>query len=156
MAIKAKWNLPAPTHKASWATAFHAVEKLIAEGRINPEKGFVLYLTDGKVSRTSSQNAYYFGVIVKTMADASGVDSEDLHEIFKTKYAPFKMVEFIEGKRRKARKSTRDMTKEEFSVYIEKCIAFCSEYGIVIPSPERLSDSQYLECVADGIFKSPV
>src|ERR1039458_4003122 len=48
-----------------------------------------------KHSRTNSQNAYYWGVVVKLIAQHTGHDPEQIHELLTQKFSP--RWHFIEG-----------------------------------------------------------
>jgi hypothetical protein len=153
MSIIAKFKLPAPTSKADWGNAFRDIERMVAAGEIKPDATFMLYFTNGKEKRTTSQNSYYWGVILKVFSESIGYEPEQVHEIFKSKFAGYTFREFPGVKRKKIQKTTSGMTKEEMSVYIEKCIAFAAEWGIVIPSPTALKDEEFVELVATGVLK---
>lgn len=152
--IKAKFKMPALLSNGHWAGVQREVARMINAGEINPDAGYMLYLTDGRVVRSRSQNNYYWGVVVKVFAEACGMESDEVHSIFKRMFAGYEMRPFPGGKRRKVEKSTTRMVKAEFSNYIEKCIAFCSEHGVFIPSPDAIPDDVFVSLVADGTLKA--
>ena len=151
--IKAKFKMPALLSNGHWAGVQREVARMINAGEINPDAGYMLYLTDGRVVRTRSQNNYYWGVVVKVFAEACGMESDEVHDIWKRMYAGYRMHEFPGGKKRRVANSTASMKKSDMSIYIEKCIMFCAENGIVVPSPEAIPDDKYVALVADGTLK---
>lgn len=152
--IKAKFKMPALLSNGHWASIQREVARMVNACEINPDAGYMLYLTDGRPVRTRSQNNYYWGVIVKTFADAVGMESDEVHDIWKRMFAGYRMMEFPGGKKRRVANSTASMSKNNMSLYIEKCIMFCAENGIVIPSPDAIPDGKYMSLVADGTMKA--
>jgi hypothetical protein len=151
--IKLVQNIPAILNAAYWQRLQDTIAKLVAEGKINPGKEFALYITDKKAVRTKSQNNYYWGVILTVFGDAIGEEPKAVHDIFKRMFAPYTMKLFPGGKKRRVVKSSSDMTVEEMSKYIERCIQFCAEQSIVIPSPDSIPDKQYVDLVSRGVLK---
>ena len=154
MSIKAKFKLPAPASKGHWGCAFRDVERMIAAGELDAGKSYVLYLTDGKEVRTRSQNSYYWAVVVKTFADAVGMESDEIHDIWKRMFAGYRMHSFPGGKKRRVSNSTASMSKTEMALYMEKCIAFCAGENVPIPNPNALPDDVFVALVADGTLKA--
>jgi hypothetical protein len=151
--IKLVQNVPAILSQPYWLRLHAQLEKLAAEGKLDPAKEYGLYLTDKKAVRTKSQNNYYWGVILTVFGDAIGEEPKAVHDIFKRMFAPYTMKLFPGGKKRRVVKSSSDMTVEEMSKYIERCIQFCAEQSIVIPSPEAIPDKQYVDLVSRGVLK---
>jgi hypothetical protein len=153
MGIKAKFKLPSPTSKADWGKAFRDVERMVASKELKPDEGYMLYLTTGKPVRTTKQNSFYWAVVIKTFAEYIGYENDELHEIFKQMFAGYEMRPFPGFKRKKMPKSTSGMSKEEFSLYLEKCIKFCAEHGCNFPAPEAIPDDVNVELVSSGVLK---
>ena len=99
----------------------------------NPKAKFRLEPLENK--RTLLQNAFYW-VYLEVIARETGNDSEDLHEYFKEKLLPRKIVK-ITGKKGSydfARlSSTTKLNKVNFGEYLEK---ICKLTGVPIPNPE--------------------
>ena len=102
----------------------------------------IISIKKEKSKRTSAANRYYWGVIVELATVAirdEGNDDwtpEDTHEMFKEKFLSVsKMIKTKQGKRKIRKiKSTGNLSKEEFNLYIEKCIDFCTSFlGISLP-----------------------
>lgn len=93
----------------------------------------VISLKKFRRGRSTAQNAYYWGVVVKVFADFCGYGEEDhdgLHETFKAKFLmrhtdwPVPVVG-----------STTTLDTAQFTEYIENVRRFCAEYGCPIPDP---------------------
>jgi hypothetical protein len=69
-------------------------------------------------SRTAKQNAYYWGVIVRMIADYTGHDQDETHEILKYKFNP-RNIE-VDGKEVTIGGSTRDLTTVQFIDYNDR------------------------------------
>ncbi len=92
-------------------------------------------IRDYKKPRTLDQNRYYWGVVLKTIADDVGEDVESLHEYFAEKYL-LQEVREIFGNDVKIRKSTTKLSTKEFNEYIEKIRAEMAQFGFIIPDPD--------------------
>jgi len=100
-------------------------------------KAVVVQLSKPVTRRATSQNSLYWGVHVKTLAEHTGYAPEELHEILKGMFLPrhFKTVGKIEVE---VQKSTRELTAEEFSKYLEQIEAWAAdELGVSIQAPAR-------------------
>lgn len=86
--------------------------------------------------RTSPQNNYYWGVVVELLAEAFGWDSEDMHEFLKSKFS-YKIVS-RNGEEYRITRSTASLGTHEFIDYIEKCVRFAADQGVVIPEPHQI------------------
>ena len=99
-------------------------------------------VTVGRKERIRSipQNSYYWGVLVKMIADYIGeAELELVHEAIGLKFAGIPAGDGKAGRSLLIRKSTTDMTTLEFEEYLEKCRNFASlELGIRIPLPNEI------------------
>lgn len=100
--------------------------------------------------RSLSQNAYYFGVVIKTIADYTGDHPQDIHRWYKARFAisfhSFNGVPFEDSK------STAEMTKAEFMEYVELIRLHALEaMGLDIPLPNQVPDHVYVEHVNSGL-----
>jgi hypothetical protein len=81
--------------------------------------------------RTDPQNRYYFGVVVKILADELGYTKDELHEALKWKFlqvpGPLPTV-----------KSTAKLSTVEFIDYIDEVVRWAAQdLGVVLPDPEE-------------------
>jgi trans-2-enoyl-CoA reductase len=95
-----------------------------------------------KNSRTISQNRYYFGVVVKLIAQHTGHDPEQIHEALKQMFSP----KWYMDPRPPTREtmaiptSTTRLDTIEFVEYTEKCRMWANEFlGLQIPLPGEVS-----------------
>lgn len=87
-------------------------------------------------NRTLRQNAAYWGVWLRAIEDATGIQSKAWHEFFKREFAPVDIFE-IDGKRLEVPETTTDMNKSEFSEYMEHIAKYAAEkLGIELPEIE--------------------
>ena len=106
------------------------------------------YIKDGKPARpvkveikralpqrTLQQNRYYWGVVVKMIADYTGHDPDEVHTHLKYKFLRQTdgVIEWV--------RSTTTLDTAEFTDYIERCRKWAlDELNIVIPSPDDITD----------------
>jgi hypothetical protein len=77
--------------------------------------------------RSSSANRFYWGVVLKTIAEDTGYEPDELHELFAARFLdPVEIVLKNTGEVCKVRASTRKLTDAEFAAYVEKVKAFAS------------------------------
>lgn len=87
-----------------------------------------------KDTRTLQQMRYYWGVVVKIIADDTGNDPDDVHEFLKEKFAPKKVIGIKNEK--VVAGCTHDPTKDNFFTdFIDKIVAWYTQEGGYIPPP---------------------
>lgn len=120
----------------------------VAEGRLAPTAGQqaaidqFLRTRDGRAvelklsrpvnSRSQQQNRFLWGVVYTTIAESTGYTTEEVHELLKDKFLPRKFVT-IGDTTKEVRKSTAQLSIDEFSKYLEQLAAFAAELGITLP-----------------------
>lgn len=93
-----------------------------------------------KSKRSLDQNALHWkrlDVIRLHIADSSGqvFSAEELHEFFKEKFMPAKLVE-VGGESVKVRRTTTKLNTKEFSEFMEHIDRYCIErMGLYLPQP---------------------
>lgn len=92
-------------------------------------KTYEIFLRETK--RTLSQNAFYW-VYLELIEYEIGNNANDLHEYFRRALLPPKFLKVM-GKEVKVPRSTTELSKTEFSEYMDKISAEC---GVPIPNPE--------------------
>jgi len=90
--------------------------------------------TDVREKRTLQQNNYYWGVVLKTLADATKPSSKAWHAYFKGKYIEAEMEE-VNGTLVDVSDSTAVKDTKKFSKYLDEVILECQEMGFEIPPP---------------------
>src|SRR3990167_1276457 len=86
-------------------------------------------------ARSKRANNYYWGVVLPLIAAHIGETSEDLHEIFKSKYLRKKRV--WRGGEITILQSTTKLNSIEFGEYIERVIQEGAELGVVVPFADK-------------------
>lgn len=94
-----------------------------------------------KSDRSNPQNRYYWGVVISLIADHTGVDQMDLHEILKNKF--LREVVCFQTKTGKqleiVGRSTTELKTNEFEEYLAQVRAWAgAELGIAIPLPNEV------------------
>ncbi len=87
-----------------------------------------------KKDRSDAQNRYYWGVVVKILADELGYFPEEMHDALK--------LEFLrkESKPLPTVRSTTSLSTEEFEDYLEKVrIMSLTKYEVRIPLPGEIA-----------------
>lgn len=98
-----------------------------------------------KPRRSNRQNAWYWACVVESfrqflLAQGDNYSKDECHEILKTKCLGTVMVvnkqdgEVIA----ETNKSTASLKSAEFTEYADRCCAWLSEFGIVVPTPEMV------------------
>jgi len=89
--------------------------------------------------RTNDQNAYYFGVVVKILADHFGYEPEECHEELKLLFNPIQSK--IDPSRTIGGSTTKMSTVEFFhdeDSYVERIARWAAtEHQVFIPPPEK-------------------
>lgn len=87
--------------------------------------------------RTSAENRYYWGVIVRMVSEEMGVLDDEAHEYLKSLF--LKQGVEVDGKRFEIARSTASLSVGEFEEYAEKCRqCAASELSCVIPLPGEI------------------
>jgi hypothetical protein len=95
-------------------------------------KQISLRLTKHHHSRSLSQNAYYWGVVVPLLAESCGYEDEEMHDALKHQFLRDRANE--KGGLVLV-KSSAALNTAEFTEYIEQCRRLAAEMGVMIPDP---------------------
>jgi hypothetical protein len=88
-----------------------------------------------KHKRTNNQNKYYWGVVVKLIAQHTGHDPEQIHEALKQMFSPKWYLGSV-----MVPNSTARLDTLEFVEYTEKCRMWGSEFlNLNIPLPNEVA-----------------
>tara|TARA_R110000765_G_scaffold96266_1_gene181056 strand:- start:8482 stop:8955 length:474 start_codon:yes stop_codon:yes gene_type:complete len=108
---------------------------------------YTLYLMNKKKARTLSANRYYFGVVLKAIADEMGeknlnVTIDDLHEVLKGKFN--NKVVLIDGSPYEIGESTKKMNQDRFIEYTEEIREWAlAELNCWIPLPTQVEGGEF-------------
>lgn len=123
--------------------------KLCAGSFIAEVKGYAIgtplefTVCKSKAKRSSPQNRYYFGVIVNMIHRGlkdGGMDMsrEGTHELLRFRFLAVDTPIGEDGEFISTIRSTTELDKEEFGIYIDQCKQFAAEYlNLVIPEPNE-------------------
>lgn len=121
-----------------------ALHQLIDAVSRAADKGMVLCLKYATKRRTTPQNAYYFGVVVRDITKAfqeagNDMDEQDVHEYLKDEVGKLTRYAVLPGSGEivTIKGSTRRLTTIEFEQYLEKVRAWAAAQGIVISLPNE-------------------
>lgn len=112
----------------AWQTTLHAIPNIPA-GYDDCEVSVVVERK--RTSRSKEQLAYYWGIILPEIAEHTGHDVDELHEIFKSKF--LRKKRFWRGTDLTTVSSTTVLTLHEMSNFISLVIAEANEMEIEIP-----------------------
>ena len=85
-------------------------------------------------TRSSQANRYYWGVVIRLVADHCGYEPDEMHEALAFRFLRIE-DDPITGSPR--RKRTPKTDTKEFADYVDQCIRFGAELGVVIPGPNE-------------------
>lgn len=124
-------------NEAELAVAFQYAKRLLSETqKINIE------IQKQKMTRSIRQNRYYWGVVLKIVADELGYFPEEMHHCFATMF--LKKIIKIGDREVETYNSTTRLKTDEFEDYLEKIRIFAAkELGIIIPLPNEVIDYDY-------------
>lgn len=88
-----------------------------------------------RYARSLKANAFYHAAVVQPLADHLGYEHDEMHEALAFHFLRIE-DEPITGTPR--RKSTRDLSTAEMADYVDRCIRFCAEHGVVVDDPQRV------------------
>lgn len=103
--------------------------------KFNEGEKLSLTVTSHKGKRTTQQNRYYWAYL-GMIHEETGNEIEDLHELFKGKFLDRGIVEVF-GEKVRRKKSTTDLSINDFSDYIRKIELFT---GILCPDTQGYWD----------------
>lgn len=105
---------------------------------LNIDKPWAITIEPYRKKRTLSQNALmwkWINEVAQYVHEATGQDSDDVHEFFKVKFLPARIVE-LGGEIIEWRTTTR-LTTAEMSEYMNKIYAWVTtELGLLLPVPQ--------------------
>ena len=86
--------------------------------------------------RSTSENKYYWGVVLDILSNELGYTKEEMHSVLKNLF--LKELIHIKGKEFESVKSTAELTTTEFEEYLSDIRVFASkDFSIWIPEPNE-------------------
>lgn len=106
-----------------------------------PGKKLIVTIERYSPKRSSNLNSYYWGVVVKMISDATGYESDEVHEILAMKFLPPRMVE-IGGESHAVRTRTSKLATVDFMAYIDEIKRWAAqELSLYIPDPNEYPEA---------------
>lgn len=100
-------------------------------------KRITLTIGEDKPNRSTQANRYYWGVVVRTLADEFGYSQDDMHAALAYKFLRVE-AEAKFGEAMPLVRSTATLKTDEFERYMEDVrIWAATEMGVVIPLPNE-------------------
>ena len=102
-----------------------------------PGKELTVTVSLKKRKRSDPQNDALWGVAYKTLSDATGNDSKDLHEYFLGEHFGWEVYEVMGQKRRRPNRRSSKLSTVEFSEYYAFIQRRAAEVGYYVPDPNE-------------------
>ena len=117
---------------------------------LDQDKRYRIFVLDAKKLRSSSQNRYYWGIVLDTLAQHTGIDALEMHELCKHKFNL--KTQYFDGVNYEWGGSTKILDTKTMSEYIEKVRIWAgTELGCHIPEAGQLPDENILELINQGL-----
>jgi len=101
--------------------AFGYAERLLGVAK----HGVLISVSKKKFKRSSEQNKYYWGVVVKMISDETGYEPAEVHDLLKGAFLQTGEIN-IGGIIQPTYKSTASLDTAEFEEFLERCRRFAS------------------------------
>ena len=117
----------------------NAINKLVKVVKDKPGL-YILKLTKANNKRSLSQNAYYWGVVVKIISDHTGFTSNEVHQELA------KMFLGYEKSGKSFTQSTTELDTLEFELYLDRSRKWAwNEMELTIPMPNEVTEDMFDE-----------
>lgn len=92
--------------------------------------------------RSSNLNAYYWGVVVKTISEATGYEADEVHALLAAKFLPPRIIT-IGGETQAIRAQTSRLPTVDFQGYVEAIKRWAAQEleGLYIPDPNEYTEA---------------
>jgi len=102
------------------------------------DRGWRIDVSEYRRRRSHEQNAYLWGVVYATLAQATGQEADDWHEYWLGEYFGWDETELFGRKRLKPKRRSSKLSSVEFAGYVEFIAMRAAEHGIYIPAPNEV------------------
>lgn len=85
--------------------------------------------------RSDRANRYYFGVVIKLVAEHCGYEPDEMHEALAFRFLRIEDDPVTSSPRRQRTPKT---STKEFAEYVDQCIRFAAELGVYVPQPHEV------------------
>jgi hypothetical protein len=125
------------------ALSIHNRQRLLEWARQYPGKNVVIKFERKGSKRSSPQNRYYWGIVIKEITlrlrelGHQWITDEDVHDMMKLKFN-YEQIVSEQGEVLELPKSTATMTKTQFAEYVDNIRMWASGFlSINIPDPNQ-------------------
>lgn len=155
MAIKIKEKIKVDPENLGLLDKLYDRIEALKEGK------YTVYVLDEKPNRSLQQNRYYWGVVIKSLQEHTGIDAEDLHEFIKYRFNPMSLKQKVAengfwsrllgaigiGKPQEELTlgaSTKNLDTEQFMEMVERIRLWAiEELDFYIPLPQEVTGADY-------------
>ncbi len=112
------------------------------QGRLARLEGRRVRVSVGRVQlgRSLPQNKYLWAVVYGTLSEWSGHEPEELHEFCKDKFlASGEQKRLPNGEVMVGPPSTKGLTVEEFSKYVDQVVRWAAEQRVYVPAANEVT-----------------
>lgn len=89
--------------------------------------------------RSSPQNRYYHGVVLKYLSETTGFTLEEMHEVCKYKFLPYERANRVTGETQTFGRSTTELNTSEYEEYLNNIRIWAVNYlDCLIPLPNEI------------------
>lgn len=104
-----------------------------------PGKKLRVEVCEYRKRRSQDQNAFLWGVVYKTLADATGNEADDLHEFFLGEWGGWDVIDVMGQKRKVPKRRSSKLTTVEFAEFVAFIQQRSAEtVGVFIPDPDPM------------------
>ena len=108
--------------------------------KLNGKKVFVI-IDEERPKRSTEQNSYYWGVVLKILSDELGYTADELHELLLAKFYGTKELKAKGFTLSVPNKRSSKLNTKEFEEYLEKIRVFAqTDLNITIPLPNEVEN----------------
>lgn len=91
--------------------------------------------------RSSPQNRYYYGVVLKYLSETTGFSVSEMHEVLKAKFLPYERANRANGQVVQFGRSTTELNTLQYEGFLEQVrIWAINELDCYIPLPNEVID----------------
>jgi hypothetical protein len=125
------------------ALSIHNRQRLVEWARQYPGKNVVIKFERKGSKRSSPQNRYYWGIVIKEITlrlrelGHQWITDEDVHDMMKLKFN-YEQIVSEQGEVLELPKSTSTLTKTQFAEYVDNIRMWAAGFlGVNIPDPNQ-------------------
>lgn len=128
-------------------TEYPAQLDKLKEDILNLPKGvYEVFVTDHRPQRSLQQNAYFHGIVLKTLSDHFGYTIREMKQILAYEFYPEYITQLGTTEIIKIPGSTSNMNTKQMTELIDQVRQWAQdEHDVFIPAPNEISNEQLVE-----------